>query len=318
LRSDEFMKILPTKIILLLAIVIIAALAVWLASTQKTPVVSVPQSGKLPVVASFYPLYYFAAQIGGDKAEVTNITPAGGEPHDYEPTAGDLIKIEDSRLLILNGFGLEAWGKDIQQNIDPKKTFLVTASDGIISHQLTEEGQTMIDPHVWLAPELAKTMVDNIAAGFVKADPANAQYYQDNAATLKTKLDQLDADYRSGLSNCQIKDIVTSHAAFGYLAAAYGLNQIAIAGLSPDAEPSPAQLAAIIQQAETDKIKYIFFESLVSPKLSQTIATEIGAQTLVFNPLEGLTKDELAQGQDYFTEMQNNLTNLKTALQCAK
>jgi len=118
--------------------------------------------------------------------------------------------------------------------------------------------------------------------------------------------------------DCQLKDIVTSHAAFGYLAAAYGLNQIAIAGLSPDAEPSPEQLADIVKQARTDKIKYIFFESLVSPKLAQTIATEINAQTLVFNPLEGLTKDEIAQGQDYFTEMRNNLTNLRTALQCAK
>ncbi|HTX87117.1 MAG TPA: zinc ABC transporter substrate-binding protein [Candidatus Nanoarchaeia archaeon] len=311
-------KNLPAKIILFVAVIIIAALAIWLALGQKTPAVSTTASGKLQVTASFYPLYYFASEIGGDKAEVSNITPPGGEPHDYEPTAQDIVQIENSRLLILNGFGLEAWGSDIAKNVDPAKTLLVTASDGIISRQLTEEGQTMIDPHVWLSPELAKTIVDNIAAGFVKADPANAPYYQNNAAQLKDKLDRLDAAYRAGLADCQLKDIVTSHAAFGYLAAAYGLNQIAIAGLSPDAEPSPEQLADIVKQARTDKIKYIFFESLVSPKLAQTIATEINAQTLVFNPLEGLTKDEIAQGQDYFTEMRNNLTNLRTALQCAK
>ncbi len=300
----------------LTAALIILGAIVFIFAKQPTPA---PVSGqKIQVVASFYPLYYFASQIGGDKAEVANITPSGGEPHDYEPTAGDLIEIENSRLLIINGFGLEAWGDDIKKNLDPAKTALVTASDGIISHQLTEEGETMIDPHVWLSPELAKTIVDNIAAGFIKVDPANELYYQNNATQLKNKLDQLDAAYRTGLKNCQLKDIVTSHAAFGYLAQAYGLNQIAIAGLSPDAEPSPAQLADIVKQARADNIKYIFFESLVSPKLSQTIATEIGAQTLVFNPLEGLTKDELAGGQDYFTEMQNNLTNLETALQCAK
>jgi zinc transport system substrate-binding protein len=312
------MKNLPTKIIILAAVIIAVTLIVWLAFSSKAPSAATPQSGKLPVVASFYPLYYFAAQIGGNKADVYDITPAGSEPHDYEPTAGDMIEIENSRLLILNGFGLEAWGNDVAKNVDPAKTLLVTASDGIISHQLTEAGQTTIDPHVWLAPELAKTMVDNIAAGFVKVDPADSQYYQANASALKIKLDQLDADYRTGLANCRLKDIITSHAAFGYLASAYGLNQIPIAGLSPDAEPSPEQLADIVGQARADKIKYIFFESLVSPKLSQTIATEIGAKTLVFNPLEGLTKAELAQGQNYFTEMQNNLTNLETALECQK
>ena len=308
-------KNLSWYLLLLVVLLIIGGLA-YAGFRQNKPTPAA--AGKIQVAASFYPLYFFAAQIGGDKAEVTNITPSGGEPHDYEPTAQDIAQIENSRLLILNGFGLEAWGNDIRQNLNPAKTFLVTASDGIISHQLTEEGQTMIDPHVWLAPELAKTMVDNIAVGFIKADPANAPYYQNNAAQLKNKLDQLDAAYRAGLANCQLKDIVTSHAAFGYLAQAYGLNQIAIAGLSPDAEPSPEQLAEIVKQARADKIKYIFFESLVSPKLSQTIATEIGAQTLVFNPLEGLTKDEIAQGKNYFTVLQDNLINLQTALECAK
>ncbi|HTW96672.1 MAG TPA: zinc ABC transporter substrate-binding protein [Candidatus Methylomirabilis sp.] len=308
-------KNLSWYLLLLVVLLIIGGLA-YAGFRQNKPTPAA--AGKIQVAASFYPLYYFAAQIGGDKAEVMNITPSGGEPHDYEPTAQDIAQIENSRLLILNGFGLEAWGNDIRQNLNPAKTFLVTASDGIISHQLTEEGQTMIDPHVWLAPELAKTMVDNIAVGFIKADPANAPYYQNNAAQLKDKLDQLDAAYRAGLANCQLKDIVTSHAAFGYLAQAYGLNQIAIAGLSPDAEPSPEQLAEIVKQARADKIKYIFFESLVSPKLSQTIATEIGAQTLVFNPLEGLTKDEIAQGKNYFTVLQDNLINLQTALECAK
>ena len=130
------------------------------------------------------------------------------------------------------------------------------------------------------------------------------------------KLDDLDRQYRRGLANCQEKNIVTSHAAFGYLATAYGLNQVSITGLSPDAQPSPRQLADIVKFTRANNVKYIFFESLVSPKLSKTIATEIGAQTMVLNPLEGLTDEEVSQGNNYFTEMENNLANLKTALEC--
>ena len=128
----------------------------------------------------------------------------------------------------------------------------------------------------------------------------------------------MDTEYKQGLSSCEGKNIITSHAAFGYLAAAYGLNQVPIAGLSPDAEPSPRQLADIAKFAKDNQVKYIFFESLVSPKLSQTIATEVGAQTLVLNPIEGLSEEEMSHGKTYFSVMQDNLTNLRTALQCTK
>jgi zinc transport system substrate-binding protein len=327
MMNKKSQKKLWQMISIILAIVIIAVIVTftWLINRGQSPktsnqslIATAAQTTKLQVTASFYPLYYFATQIGGDKADVINITPAGSEPHDYEPTAQDMVKIETSNLVILNGLGLESWGDNVKKNIDSKKTYLTIASDGVASKTLAENGQNTTDPHIWLSPELAKTIVNNITIGFIKADPDNNQYYQDQATILKTKLDELDATYHASLANCRLKDIVTSHAAFGYLASTYKLNQIAIAGLSPDAEPSPAQLANIISKAKTDKIKYIFFESLISPKLSQTIATEINAQTLVFNPLEGLTKDELSSGQDYFTEMQNNLTNLQTALECQK
>jgi zinc transport system substrate-binding protein len=293
------------------SIVLFLAVALVLAGCQTKPA----ESGKLSVVTSFYPLYFFASQIGGNKAEVRNITPAGAEPHDYEPTGRDIALIEQSRMLILNGLGLESWGQSIQKNIDAKKTLLVFAKEGMI------DGQTLdnkIDPHIWLAPLIAKNIVKNITNGFIKIDPANAQYYQTNAENLQTKLENLDAAYRSGLSDCQLKDFVTSHAAFGYLAAAYGLNPINISGLSPDAEPSPAQLADVAQKIKDKKIKVIFFEELASPKLAETLATETGAQAMVLNPLEGLTKNEAEQGKNYFTVMQDNLTNLQTALECQK
>ncbi|MEI8103330.1 MAG: zinc ABC transporter substrate-binding protein [Candidatus Moraniibacteriota bacterium] len=304
-------------IIFVLGLLLIS-LAVFVLLRQTKPSSQILNSGKIQVVASLYPLSFFAQQIGGDKAHVTNIVPAGAEPHDYEPTAQDMATMENSQLIILNGSNLEGWGDTIKQNIDPGKTTIITVSDGLATQQVTENGQTGIDPHIWLAPPLAEKIVAKLVQGFEQADPANAVYYQTNADILKSKLNDLDRAYKQGLSNCKEKNIITSHMAFSYLATTYGLNQVAIAGLSPDAEPSPQQLAGIVQFAKANSVKYIFFESLASPKLAQTIATEIGAQTLVLNPLEGLSDTELAQGENYLTVMQNNLSNLQTALQCAK
>ena len=129
------------------------------------------QSGKLQVVASFYPLYFFSQQIGGNKAEVTNIVPAGAEPHDYEPTAQDMAKMESSKLIVLNGGGLEAWSGNIKKNIDARNTAIVVAGEGLTTQQVTGDGQTGIDPHVWLDPPLAMKMVYRIEQGFEKVDP---------------------------------------------------------------------------------------------------------------------------------------------------
>ncbi|MFZ2979333.1 MAG: zinc ABC transporter substrate-binding protein, partial [Candidatus Magasanikiibacteriota bacterium] len=264
----------------------------------------------------FYPLYFFASQIGGDKAQVINITPAGIEPHDYEPKAQDMAKIENSSLLILNGGGLESWGKNVEININPEHTKILTVGDGLLNRQITENGKESIDPHIWLSPEVSIKIVDKITEGFISVDFVNKDYYLANADILKERLSNLSLSYKQGLSNCVGKNIITSHTAFGYLAATYGFNQVSIAGLSPDAEPSTKQLVDIVKFAKLNNVKFIFFESLVSPKLSETIANEIGAQTLVLNPLEGLTADEVTQGKDYFSEMQNNLLNLEIALQC--
>ncbi|MBI5412262.1 zinc ABC transporter substrate-binding protein [Candidatus Peregrinibacteria bacterium] len=271
---------------------------------------------KLRVITSFYPLYYFAGQIGGDKAVIINIAPAGAEPHDYEPTAQDMAQIEDSQLVILNGLNLEPWGKSISQNTRSKNATIIMVGETLAIQPILKEDKNSIDPHVWLSPVLAMQMVDKIADGFVKVDPKNASFYTANASALKLKLDQLDAEYKQGLGQCAQRDIVTSHAAFGYLAKTYHFNQIAISGLSPDAEPLPRQFARIVDAAKKNKVRFIFFESLVSPKLSEALANEIGAKTLVLNPIEGLSDRELAQGKNYFTEMEINLAHLQTALEC--
>src|SRR6266404_957956 len=224
-------------------IVVILLILITIIFVVKNNAAQTPQGNNLSVTASFYPMYYFSSVIGGNKATVKNITPAGAEPHDYEPSTRDIANIENSKLLVLNGGSVESWGNKIKDNLQRTGTIIIIAGQGLTTRTIIEEGKTITDPHVWLDPILAKQEVARINEGFDKADPANSTYYDNNAKMLDTKLDQLDAQYKQGLQSCQSKDIVTSHAAFGYLGAQYGLNQVAISGLSPDAEPSNQQLA---------------------------------------------------------------------------
>jgi zinc transport system substrate-binding protein len=314
-------KFFTAIIILLLLIILVLVFKYASKQNGNSQANSAAQNaaGKIGVSASFYPLYYFASEIGGDKASVFNITPAGAEPHDYEPTPKDIAQIDNSKLLILNGAGLESWADKIKPDISSNNVSLVVATQGLalMNAPAGEAAQnSAYDPHLWVNPVTAKKEADNILSAFEIVDPANTNFYAQNAAKLQNQLDILDAEYKNSLQSCQQKSFVTSHAAFGYLAKQYGLTQVPIAGLSPDAEPSAKQLAAISQFAKTNHIKYIFFESLASPKLSQSIADEVGAQTLILNPIEGLTADDIKAGKDYISVMRENLTNLKIALQC--
>ena len=279
---------------LFITIFIIIVSLILLINNNRSPIKQ-SSSDKMQVVASFYPLYFFSNQIGGKEADVTNITPSGVQPHDYDLTTQDLIKINRSKLLVLNGGGLAGWEKKLKDELSDKTVVVA-------------EGES--DPHVWLDPILAKETVAKIEKGFQEADPQNKAYYQSNARSLEDKLDSLDYEFKKGLSACQKKDFVTSHEAFGYLARRYGINQVAISGLSPEEEPTSQKLAEIADKVKKEKINVIFFESLVGPKLSQTIANETGARTLVLDPIEG------SVGPDYFSLMRNNLNNLKKALQC--
>jgi len=273
-------------------------------------------AGKLAVVGTFYPLSHFAEQVGGDNVTVANVTPAGAEPHDYEPTSQDIERSYNAKVFLMNGGGVDTWAERIAPELKVKGVRVVDMQDSITLMAAPPGAETAIDPHIWLDPVLAAQEVDLIRDAFVAADPAHASVYAKNAAAYVAELAGLDEAYRAGLASCRLKDIVTSHAAFGYLARRYGLTQIAIAGLSPDAEPSVRQLAAIETLVKRDGIKDIFFETLVSPKLAQTIATEAGAQTVAFNPLEGLTDAEIRNGDTYLTEMRANLSALRLALDC--
>lgn len=308
------------KLILLIIVVLaVGGLIFWVNLNSAKQNEKHITGQKIRVVASFYPLYFLASEIGADKAEVFNVTPAGAEPHDYEPTTRDIVRITTSDLFIINGGGSNApdvWVNKLNGQLKGTKTVVVAAGERLADKEIIEDGGKVRDPHVWQDPELAKAEVAVIEKGYEKADPANREYYKQNARELEDKLDTLDGEFKRGLANCRTRDFITSHAAFGYLAARYGLNQIAISGVSPDQEPSPKKLAEIADLVKKENIKLVFFESLVSPKLSETIAYETGARVAVLDPIEGISDDDRKAGRTYLTVMRDNLGALQKALEC--
>jgi zinc transport system substrate-binding protein len=263
------------------------------------------ESGKETVVASFYPLAWAAQQIGGAKVDVHNLTPPGAEPHDVELTPRDVDRVRRADLVLYLGDGFQpALEKAVEDRQGPSVDLL--QGQGLSAPPRGEEGVS-VDPHVWLDPLRFMALVRRIGRDLHRPRAT---------ARLVGRLLVLDRDFRRGLASCRRHEIVTSHAAFGYLAQRFGLEQIALAGLTPEAEPSPRDLERLVHEVERSGATTVFFESLVSPKLAQTVAREAGVKTAVLDPLEGLTKDELAAGDDYFSVMRRNLATLREALGC--
>lgn len=302
----------------LVGALLVGAIAVGAMYTASNRAIapSTQTSTKMRITASFYPLYFFTKEIAGDDADVQNLTPAGAEPHEYEPTPQEIIRLEESQIVIVNG-AMEPWLGKIKQSLSDKGIVLVTTGEGLFSRQEKNgDSHAVQDVHVWLSPRIAKHIVERIRDALSNKDPQHATRYHARTEDLIRRLTELDAQFTQGLRGCTQTSFITSHAAFGYLADEYGLTQIGIAGLSPEAEPSPQALGEIADVAKTHKIKYIFFETLVDPRLANTLAEEVGAQTLVLNPLEGMSDQDIAKGKTYFTEMQQNLAHLRLALTC--
>ncbi len=273
---------------------------------------------KVNIVVSYYPLYDFAKNIGGDRITLTNITPAGSEPHDYEPSPQQLVTAQNSDVFVYNGGTMEPW---VDKFITDYKQVSVKASSNIKLVEGTDEetgepSSEIKDPHFWLDPILAQQIVNNIRDGLIKADAKDKDYFTDRAKAYNDKLAQLDQEFKTGLTTCESRSAITSHAAFGYLAKQYNLDIVSIAGISPDEEPSAAKLAELTQLIKDKQIKYVFFESLVSSKLAKTLANETGAKTAVFDPVEGISDEDQKQGKDYLSVQRENLQNLRTALAC--
>lgn len=296
---------------LIITVTVLCLLIIQGCSGPKSTVKVAEDKGKLKVYTSFYVLYDFTKKIGGDKIEVVNLVPAGIEPHDWEPTPRILKDLTKAKLFIYNGAGLEPWAEKFLKAIDNDKLLAVEASAGLASRDGQESNQ---DPHVWLNPLFALEEGRKIKDALISLDPANQDYYEANFLYLAAQLEKLDKAFLEGLAPFKGKKIVVAHDAFGYLTDRYGLVQLPIMGLSPEAEPRPAGLASIAKEMKAQNIEYIFFEELVSPKVAQVLAREVGAKTLVLNPLEGLTAKQAKAGKDYFTLMFQNLENLKLAL----
>ncbi|MEY2472776.1 MAG: zinc transport system substrate-binding protein [Actinomycetota bacterium] len=260
---------------------------------------------KVAVVASFYPVAYAAQQVGGDLVRVRNLTPAGVEPHDLELTSDDIDHIDSADAVFLVGSGFQPAVVDAAKRRS-KNTFDVAA--GLI--------RSKDDPHFWLDPTLMADAVYNIRDGLKSADPAHKSTYERNANAYVTKLTRLWNDYGTALAHCERKEIVTTHAAFGYLADRFGLTQTSVAGLSPDAEPSPKRIADLAALIRRDGVTTVFYEELVPRGFADTLAHDAHVKTAVLSPLEGLTKQEQARGETYITVMRRNLAALKTALGC--
>lgn len=268
---------------------------------------------RLKAVATLYPLAHFAEQVGGDYVEVINITPGGTDPHEYEPTAKDIMKVWASNVFIFNGAGLDPWAEKIHNDLKKKGKLTLNMSEHF---DLLRGEEGVYDSHIWLDPLIAVKEVEIIRDVFIEADPEHADYYRENSTAYINKLLGLHEKYKVGLKTCRIRDIIVSHDAFRYLARRYNLTVLPISGISPEGEPSPRKMAGIIEIARKKNIRYVFTEPLVSPKIAKTLSREIGADILVLNPLEGLTKSDVKEGKTYISIMEQNLNNLRLALSC--
>jgi len=317
----------------IMGLILLLSIAYLLSGCRDRPAIvpeqPLPAFTPLKVVASFYPVAFLAEQVGEDRVQVVSMVPPGTEAHHFEPTARQIVMLKEADLFVYNGAGMEPWADRLVQNPENPRLIIVKASTGI--ELLKHEGKDFhehdkghrhadhhyhgeYDPHIWLDPLLAKKMAANIAAGFKQADPDGVSTYQKNLAVLHKRLDELHSRYQEALQGKAGQPIVTSHAAFGYLAHRYGLVQVPIMGLSPKAEPSPARMARLVRMVRETGVKYVFSETLANPRIAETLAKEVGAEVLILNPIEGLTIEQDIAEEDYFTIMEQNLVNLKQGL----
>lgn len=285
--------------------------------TSKTLVISnsnlsepiAQQSSKINVVASFFPIYEFAKQVGGDRVNIMTLIPAGVEPHDYEPTIQQLQEAENADVVFFNGLGFEdSWiGRINNDNLVDTSSLLNLS-----------QGSKTRNPHVWLDPVLAKAQVQQVENALIEIDPNNKLYYQNNAMNFTAELDSLDSEIRNVLQTCNKKDFIAFHDAFGYFANRYGLIQHSVQGISPEGEVLPQRIEQTIRLADDLGLNVIYAEELVDPRFAEVIAQEIpNGKVLVLSPLEGIEKEEMDTGIGYLDKMEQNISNLKVGLECS-
>lgn len=290
--------------------------------------------GKMVIYTTLFPLYDVAGLIGGEHVVVKNMVPPGAESHDFEPKPKDMVALHSANLFIYNGAGFEAWIDKAVSNLDPKKTKVLNASEGITllerdqvgtpdMHEAADQGggghaHGKVDPHIWLDPMNLKEIAGQISLSLQALDPANAASYKQNAEEFAKALDALDAEYKSELTKAKKKEFMVSHAAFGYLAHRYGLIQIPVSGITPDETPSQSDMIHLIETAKNHDLKYIGFEAVAQSKVADTIRREANLTPLTLYTIDNVTTDQLKKGVHYLDLMRENLKTLKKMLEASE
>ncbi|MCD8089954.1 MAG: zinc ABC transporter substrate-binding protein [Clostridiales bacterium] len=280
---------------------------------------------KLKVCTSFYAMYDFASEIGGDRVEIKNLVPNGAEPHDWEPSVGAMVSLEKADVFIYNGLGMEDFVEKVESSVGGDLVY-VEASEGCEilygyeddhghnDHDDHDHDISDADPHVWLNPYNALTEAENICEAFSLCDPVNADYYRENLAAFEEKIIKLDEAYKEGLSDIKSRDIIVSHGAYGYICEAYGLSQRAVEGMSGNSDPSPRKVREIYDFIRENNIDCIFYESLTGSRTAAAISEDLGISLYPITAYEGLTAEQEKAGLNYFDVMYNNLESFRKGL----
>jgi len=273
---------------------------------QNLNISSENNTGKLKIITTIFPLAHFAQAVGGDQVDVASVVAPGVEPHDFEPNPKDVAKILDADLFIRTGAGIDAWSEKVD-----RKESVVVATSAVEPITVGEE----IDPHFWLDPLRVEKLVLQIADGLSVIDPQNKDIYKKNAEAYNRKLQELNKEFTDSLKQCKKSELITSHAAFAYLADRYSLSNLAIVE-DPEEDPSPRRILEIVDLIKNRNISFIFADPFESENASRVIAQESGAVVLPLQSFEGLTSDQQDNGATYLSIMENNLSSLVKGLEC--
>lgn len=310
-----------TKLILRMSLIIIIAIVLVACNPRHASNQLVESSQKqLIIVTTLFPLYDMAKHIGANKAEVTLLLPPGIEPHSFEPKPSAVLQINQADIFVYTGKFMEPWADDIIKSVNNKKLAVIDASQGTkmipaVFHD-TDEPTGALDPHIWLDFDNATIMAKNILNAMVTKDPLNKSVYEQQATQYINQLAALDSTFRTTLTQCKRQEIVYGgHYAFGYLANRYGLKYVAAQGISPNSEPTANDIARLIDQIKKDRIHYIFYEELTSPKIAEALARETQTKLLPLNPGANISKTQFEQDITFYDILTTNLANLRLGLE---
>ena len=286
------------------------------------------ENDKLKVVATFYPLAFFAQQIGGEQVTVKQLIPDNTEVHNWQPSFGDILALDEADVIIYNGASLDHWFEDdILPTIDSSNKIIIETTEGVNlleteqendEHDQDHEYEGLYDPHTWISPFIAKQQAQNIYESLVQKDPNNLDYYTERWQNLKTQFEELDNNYLSGLSTKSKEEIFVTHSAFGYLADRYSFEQHGVIGISADEQPSASTYAILVEMMMEHETYVVYVDPVYADESAQTLRNELerlsgqDVQILKFYFMLGDM-----DGLDYFGQQEKNLENLKIGLEAS-